>query len=124
MSQKTEQPEAGRRHLLDMDLPELEEVLEEWAWPKYRAGQIAQWVYKKLVDGWEGMTNLSKLDRLACQRVDRFRKRPTPTAAPDQGVIVSRIEVLPVAISRASIAGARQDPGVSFSAVSSCFPNT
>ena len=42
---------------------EFDAVAAEWGWPRYRAEQIRQWAYGKLVGTPAGMTNLSKLDR-------------------------------------------------------------
>jgi 23S rRNA (adenine2503-C2)-methyltransferase len=42
---------------------ELNRLVAEWGWPTYRAAQIYQWVYHKLVANPREMLNLSKLDR-------------------------------------------------------------
>ena len=42
---------------------EFDAVAAELGWPRYRAQQVRQWVYDKLVGSPDGMTNLSKLDR-------------------------------------------------------------
>ena len=44
---------------------ELNQLVAQWDWPSYRAGQIYQWVYQKLVANPREMLNLSKLDRQA-----------------------------------------------------------
>src|SRR6266498_1643229 len=42
---------------------EFDEMAAGWGWPRYRAQQVRDWVYGKMVDRPEGMTNLSKTDR-------------------------------------------------------------
>ena len=39
-------------------------VTGQWGWPAFRAQQVRDWVYGKLVAGPESMSNLSKADRL------------------------------------------------------------
>src|SRR3954470_19730709 len=41
---------------------ELDEAVAKWGWPRFRADQLRDWVYRKLVAKPERMTNLSKLD--------------------------------------------------------------
>src|SRR5690349_8995655 len=38
-------------------------VVAQWGWPRFRADQVRDWVYRKLVLDHEKMSNLSKLDR-------------------------------------------------------------
>jgi 23S rRNA (adenine2503-C2)-methyltransferase len=38
-------------------------VRARWGWPTYRADQVRDWVYRKLVADPQAMSNLSKLDR-------------------------------------------------------------
>jgi 23S rRNA (adenine2503-C2)-methyltransferase len=40
-----------------------EELLHGWGWPRFRSGQIRQWVYEKFVSDPLKMTTLSKADR-------------------------------------------------------------
>jgi 23S rRNA (adenine2503-C2)-methyltransferase len=44
---------------------ELDELLREWNWPRFRAGQVRDWAYRKFVADPEKMTTLSKADRAA-----------------------------------------------------------
>ena len=37
--------------------------VRQWGWPAFRAGQVRDWVYNKLISDPSAMTNLSKLDR-------------------------------------------------------------
>jgi 23S rRNA (adenine2503-C2)-methyltransferase len=38
-------------------------LVKGWGWPKFRAGQVREWVYRRFVADPEKMTNLSKADR-------------------------------------------------------------
>ena len=49
-----------KANLLTISLPELEELVSAWVYPKYRAGQIQGWVREKGVVDFEGMKNLPK----------------------------------------------------------------
>ncbi len=52
-------PEGPRRLIHGMSKAELESCFLELGLPKYRAGQIWQWLYQRLVSEWPQMTNLS-----------------------------------------------------------------
>ncbi len=52
-----------KRRLLGMTLAELKEVAEEIGMPKYAAGQMADWLYKKKVTTIEEMTNIAAVKR-------------------------------------------------------------
>ena len=41
-----------------MTIPELEGLMKEWGEPKFRAGQIFQWLHQKRVLTFEAMQNL------------------------------------------------------------------
>jgi 23S rRNA (adenine2503-C2)-methyltransferase len=43
--------------------PAFDAVVAQWGWPPFRADQVRDWAYRKLVLDAERMTNLSKLDR-------------------------------------------------------------
>jgi 23S rRNA (adenine2503-C2)-methyltransferase len=58
--------QADKKNLLDMNLVELQEWVTERGWPKFRAEQILDWVYRKQAGSFEEMTNLSKSDRKVC----------------------------------------------------------
>ncbi len=53
----------GRVHLFDQTVQELKFALSAWKWPAYRADQILNWVYGKLVTDPAVMTTLSERDR-------------------------------------------------------------
>ncbi len=42
---------------------EFDAVAQSWGWPAFRAGQVRDWVYRKMVDRPAAMSNLSKADR-------------------------------------------------------------
>ncbi|MGH7179242.1 MAG: 23S rRNA (adenine(2503)-C(2))-methyltransferase RlmN, partial [Tepidisphaeraceae bacterium] len=50
---------------MDLTCDEWEQKVRDWGWPAYRAGQVWEWVYSKLVLSPDGMTNLGKLQREA-----------------------------------------------------------
>lgn len=52
-----------RKKLLGMTPEELLEVVQEVGLPKFTAGQIAQWMYRKKVRSIDEMTNISKVGR-------------------------------------------------------------
>ena len=47
-------------NLKGLTLPELERFVAEWGEPKYRAAQLASWIYSKRVSNFEYMSNLPK----------------------------------------------------------------
>ncbi len=46
-----------------MTAGELDALAASWGWPRFRAGQVRDWVYQKAVLDFAGMSNLSKRDR-------------------------------------------------------------
>lgn len=52
-----------KQKLLGMTLSGLQDVVLQQGLPRFTAGQIAQWLYKKKVDSIDKMTNLSKAAR-------------------------------------------------------------
>lgn len=60
----TTAPQSHPPHrFFDLTRGEFEALLASWGWPKFRAKQVWEWVYVKLVADPMAMTNLSKLDR-------------------------------------------------------------
>jgi 23S rRNA (adenine2503-C2)-methyltransferase len=51
---------ADRIDLKGMTLPELEAYFGRWGKERYRARQLSRWIYRKLVDDFAEMTDLSK----------------------------------------------------------------
>jgi 23S rRNA (adenine2503-C2)-methyltransferase len=51
-------PTLAATSLYDLTLTELEATLAAWGQPRYRAKQIFDWAYERLVTGYEEMTNL------------------------------------------------------------------
>src|SRR3954468_158924 len=46
-------------------------LVSAWGWPKFRAGQVREWAYRRFVADPAQMTNLSKADRaMLAERVD------------------------------------------------------
>jgi 23S rRNA (adenine2503-C2)-methyltransferase len=48
----------GPRNIYDYTLDELEATLDGWGQPRYRAKQVAHWLYKELVTSFDAMPNL------------------------------------------------------------------
>lgn len=55
-------------NLLEMSYEEVVDVVNQMGLEKYRADQLLDWVYKKHVFIFEGMTNLSKEQRALFRR--------------------------------------------------------
>jgi 23S rRNA (adenine2503-C2)-methyltransferase len=53
----------AKLRFFDLGEQSLNEALRAWDWPAFRAGQLMDWVYGKLIVDPERMTNLSKRDR-------------------------------------------------------------
>src|SRR5687767_11554764 len=53
----------AKARIFDMGERALTEAVRAWGWPAFRAGQLMDWIYGKLVADPEQMTNLSKRDR-------------------------------------------------------------
>jgi 23S rRNA (adenine2503-C2)-methyltransferase len=54
----TETKKVGRRDLRDLLLPDLEQVVIEAGQPRFRAQQLAQWLYSRRVADFDAMSNL------------------------------------------------------------------
>ena len=52
-----------KKNLKQLSFEEFDGFMRELGWPKYRAQQLRDWIYKKQVFQFDGMTNLSKPDR-------------------------------------------------------------
>jgi len=63
MSNKTEE----KTDIKSLTLPQLQEELKRFSEPAYRAGQLYEWMHRKLVADYEEMTNLSKAFREKCR---------------------------------------------------------
>jgi 23S rRNA (adenine2503-C2)-methyltransferase len=58
-------------NFFSLEPEEMDRLLAEWGWVKYRSGQIRQWIYHTLRADPQGISNLSKLDRKTLdERVD------------------------------------------------------
>jgi 23S rRNA (adenine2503-C2)-methyltransferase len=56
-------PSSPKAHFFALEPHEFDALCAGWGWPKFRAGQIRDWVYRKHVADPAQMSNLSKLDR-------------------------------------------------------------
>ena len=65
--------------MLGMNSSELDALVRAWGWPAFRANQLREWVYSKLVSDPAGMTNLGKADREAIHQ--RLEIAPAGIAA-------------------------------------------
>jgi 23S rRNA (adenine2503-C2)-methyltransferase len=50
-------------HFFDLDAARFDELVQTWGWPKFRAQQVRDWVYKKAVTDPAAMSNLRKADQ-------------------------------------------------------------
>src|SRR5687768_12163528 len=50
-------------HFLALRAGEFDALVKQWGWPAFRAQQVRDWAYSKLVDQPDQMTNLGKSDR-------------------------------------------------------------
>ena len=57
-------------HFLGLLPAEFDVLVNDWGWPAFRAQQVRDWVYSKLVDAPERMSNLGKMDRAAVSDYD------------------------------------------------------
>src|SRR5688572_7303355 len=48
------------KNLRELNLEEIQGLMAEWGEPKFKAGQVYDWIWKKHVGSIEAMTNLSK----------------------------------------------------------------
>ena len=77
---------AERLHLVGLDLPALRQWLVENRQPRYRAEQIADWIYEKHAESFDQMTNLSKALRgWLGEHADVYRSRITADLAAQDG---------------------------------------
>ncbi len=58
-----ESPLSEKIHFLGYSTDAFDEAIGTWGWPRFRAQQIRDWVYKKLVADPAQMSNLNRLDR-------------------------------------------------------------
>jgi 23S rRNA (adenine2503-C2)-methyltransferase len=53
----------GQRNLLSLDEQDMAQLVKQFGWPAYRAGQILRWLYQRRARTISHMTDLSKADR-------------------------------------------------------------
>jgi len=70
-----------RRDIRDLMLPELEQMVVAAGQPRFRAGQLAQWLYARRVESFDAMSNLPAAFREYLK--EYFKLCPLPVAAED-----------------------------------------
>src|SRR5687768_6723675 len=77
-----------KAHFLGLRAEEFDARLKTWGWPAFRAQQVRDWVYGKLVDQPSGMTNLGKRDRQTLsERLEVTTSRIVSQQASNDGTI-------------------------------------
>jgi 23S rRNA (adenine2503-C2)-methyltransferase len=75
-------------HFLGLHAEEFDSLVKAWGWPAFRAQQVRDWAYGKLVDQPDAMTNLGKSDRQAlAQRLDVTTSRIVSQQTSNDGTI-------------------------------------
>jgi 23S rRNA (adenine2503-C2)-methyltransferase len=69
---------AAKPEIFGLSKGELDDLLKEWGWPRFRAAQVREWVYRRFVADPEQMTNLPKADRAVLH--ERMSFAPATTA--------------------------------------------
>ncbi|HYO08160.1 MAG TPA: 23S rRNA (adenine(2503)-C(2))-methyltransferase RlmN [Tepidisphaeraceae bacterium] len=77
-----------KTRFLDLLPREFDSLVKTWGWPAFRAQQVRQWAYERLVDSPEAMSNLSKADRAAlAERVEITSSRIVSRQISSDGTI-------------------------------------
>lgn len=77
-----------KRQLSGLTLDELRQVMAELGQPRFVAGQVAQWLYKKQIFDFSEMTNVSKATRqLLADNFDLGRSKPVKSAQSKDGTV-------------------------------------
>jgi len=75
-------------HFLGLRPAEFDALVNTWGWPAFRAQQVRDWVYSKLVNAPERMSNLGKTDRaLLTERVEFTPSRIVSQQTSNDGTI-------------------------------------
>src|SRR4051812_3783254 len=75
-------------HFLGLRPGEFDALVKDWGWPVFRAQQVRDWVYSKLTDAPERMSNLGKADRtMLAERVDFTPSRIVSQQTSSDGTI-------------------------------------
>ena len=80
-TQQSETETVKRRDIRDLLLPELERVVADAGQPRFRAGQLAQWLYARRVESFDAMSNLPAAFREYLKKY--FKLYPLPVAVVD-----------------------------------------
>jgi len=77
-----------KAHFLGLRAAEFDSLVRAWGWPAFRAQQVRDWAYGKLIDRADAMTNLGKGDRaLLGQRLDVTTSRIVSQQTSNDGTI-------------------------------------
>lgn len=77
-------PRAGKRDIRDLLLADLEQIVADSGEPRFRAAQLAQWLYAQRVDSFEEMSNLPAAFREKLRK--HFKIEPLSVAATDRSL--------------------------------------
>lgn len=79
-------PQSERRHLLGEELPALRQWLTDNRQDRYRADQLADWIYRQAAESFEQMSNLSKgLRAWLAEHADIYRARVAADSVAQDG---------------------------------------
>src|SRR5439155_16425184 len=53
-----------KAHFLALDSGAFDALVAEWGWPVFRAQQVRDWIYSKLIDAPDTMSNIGMADRV------------------------------------------------------------
>ncbi len=102
-------PTSDRPHIFDLTPDSLRDLIKSWSWPKFRADQVLEWVYRSAVADPAAMTNLSIRDRqILAERITFLSGEPIVDVTGSDGTRKLLIR-WPTALAR----GSRADSGVS-----------
>src|SRR5437016_2724367 len=57
-----------KAQFLALDAGAFDALVKEWGWPVFRAQQVRDWVYSKLIDSPAAMSNIGMADRAILQQ--------------------------------------------------------
>lgn len=102
-------PVSDRPHIFDQTPDSLRDLFKLWGWPKFRADQVLEWVYRKAVADPAAMTNLSVSDRkMLAERITFLSGESVVDVTGSDGT-----RKLLVRWRASPVAALRQDSGVS-----------
>ncbi len=102
-------PVSDRPHIFDQTPDSLRDLFKLWGWPKFRADQVLEWVYRKAVADPAAMTNLAVSDRkMLAERITFLSGESVVDVTGSDGT-----RKLLVRWRASPVAALRQDSGVS-----------